>query len=82
MKQIKEKKVKYHQKKTVNNRLFTILDTIKKQNSELKNWIWNWIRKTWFEATDFIGKLEVDNGKIKLLIKKIEETTFNFTKIL
>ena len=37
MKQIKEKKVKYHQKKTVNNRLFTILDTIKKQNSELKN---------------------------------------------
>ena len=82
MKQIKEKKVKYHQKKTVNNRLFTILDTIKKQNSELKNWIWNWIRKAWFEATDFIGKLEVDNGKIKLLIKKIEETTFNFTKIL
>ena len=37
MKQIKEKKVKYHQKKAVNNRLFTILDTIKKQNSELKN---------------------------------------------
>ena len=82
MKQIKEKKVKYHQKKAVNNRLFTILDTIKKQNSELKNWIWNWIRKAWFEVTDFIGKLEVDNGKIKLLIKKIEETTFNFTKIL
>ena len=46
----------------------------------MKNWIWNWIRKPWFEATHFIGKLGEDNGKIKLLIKKIEETTFNFSK--